>query len=222
MRKTNLNESVVHQWLSELPFQMQALLMTAMRGPDGSNKHNSAKAIVRYLRGVVLRPAGKLKYFGVDGSFENDNDFMWGEYQLFPVWIKNFWEDHDGYPHHFIMHLFHCAEVIGYTYPHTGIALLWQQFYYTGCHQFHLTAETKEEMFERLNDFGNVISTERGSTMDAGREVPGSDKGELQSNSEIQQGDTGHGDRDHPDYKGDLGSSRGKHTDQWESLDDNK
>lgn len=35
MPKTNDKESVLHDWVHELTFQMQALLMTGMRGPDG-------------------------------------------------------------------------------------------------------------------------------------------------------------------------------------------
>lgn len=102
MPKTKKSESVLHDWVHELPFQMQALLLTAVRGPDENNKHNTAKAIVRYFRGSVIKPAGK--WYG-----RNDNDFMWGEYDLFAVHMNNFWDDHDEYSHHFIMHLSHCA-----------------------------------------------------------------------------------------------------------------
>lgn len=56
--KKQLSESVLQDWVHDLTFQMQALLLTAMRGPDGCNKHNSAKEVVRYLRGSVLKPAG--------------------------------------------------------------------------------------------------------------------------------------------------------------------
>src|SRR5690349_10008639 len=111
MPKKELKESVLHDWVHTLPFQMQALLLTAMRGPDENNKFNAAKAIIRYLRGVVIKPAGNWRG-------ENDNDFMWGDYEeKFDQFCTEFWQDHDEYPHHFIMHLIHCAEVVGYEHP---------------------------------------------------------------------------------------------------------
>lgn len=147
MPKMQASESVLHDWVHYLPFQMQALLLTSMRGPDGCSKHNSAKAIVRYLRGVVLKPAG-------DWNGQNNNDFMWGEVSLFPRWAREFWSDHDGYPHHFIMHLVHCAEVVGYKHPNRHIAIHWLNFYREACFSFHMQEETEEEMDKRLNDFG--------------------------------------------------------------------
>lgn len=158
--KTQASESVLHDWVHGLTFQQQALLMTGVRGPDNSSKHNAAKCIVRYLRGVVIKPAG-------GWSGKNDNDFMWGEYRRlgmdknlpegeypFHHYSRMFWKDHDGYPHHFIMHLVHCAEVICYKYPDKSISAMWGRFYYDACDSFHMKPETEEEMDKRLNDFG--------------------------------------------------------------------
>jgi len=164
MSKTSKKESVIHDWVAELPFQMQALLMTAMRGPDACQKHNSAKIIVRYLRSVVLKPAG-------DWSGKNDNDFMWGEYivntsraiskdslpinyPLFEQYSEDFWNNHDEYPHHFIMHLVHCAEVVGYKHPDPEISRHWRHFYFEACKSFHMFPEGETQLDERMNDFG--------------------------------------------------------------------
>lgn len=159
MPKRQLSESVLHDWVCDLTFQMQALLLTAMRGPDENNKFNAAKAIIRYLRGVVIKPAG-------DWNGINNNDFMWGEYvrknemqpyqddPLFQSYASEFWQDHDEYPHHFIMHLIHCAEVVGYKHPDKDIAFHWQRFYLDACDAFHMNPETESELDERLNDFG--------------------------------------------------------------------
>lgn len=155
--KTKPIESVLHDWVHLLPFQQQALLMTGMRGPDGCSKHNNAKVIVRYLRGAVLKPAG-------DWNGKNNNDFMWGEYiipngpynttDLFIEYSKGFWESHDEFPHHFIMHLIHCAEVVAYHHPVGDIRRSWNAFYLDGCKSFHMAPESYDEMNERLNDFG--------------------------------------------------------------------
>lgn len=151
MPKTKLSESALRDWVHDLTFQQQALLMTGMRGPDGCNKHNAAKAIVRYLRAAICKPAG-------NWSCLNDNDFMWGQYGLFGQWQKAFFDDPDGYPHHFIMHLIHCAEVIGYKHPDDVIREKWNEFYLKATHSFHMHPETEIEMDERLNDFGVSIN----------------------------------------------------------------
>jgi hypothetical protein len=147
MPKTKQAESVLHDWVHELTFQMQALLLTAMRGPDENNKFNSAKAIIRYFRGAVIKPAG-------NWHRKNDNDFMWGEYHLFQGFANTFWDDHDEFPHHFIMHLVHCAEVVGYKHPDMFVQSQWNRFYLRACESFHMNPETEEEMDARLDDFG--------------------------------------------------------------------
>lgn len=86
--KSNIIESVLHDWVHTLTFQMQALLLTAMRGPDNLPKHNSAKPVVRYLRGAVIKPAG-------NWSGNNDNDFMWGELRHLTGYCDMFVNDHD-------------------------------------------------------------------------------------------------------------------------------
>jgi hypothetical protein len=150
MPKTKLSESALHDWVHELTFQQQALLMTGMRGPDGSDKHNAAKVIVRFLRGAICKPAG-------NWSGNNDNDFMWGDYSAFLYCAKAFWDDHDEYPHHFLMHLVHCAQVIGYKHPDTTIRRKWLSFYLDACKAFHMQFESPKQMDERLNDFGVSI-----------------------------------------------------------------
>jgi len=126
---------------------MQALLTTAMRGPDENNKYNAAKAIVRFLRGVVLKPAG-------DWDHTNNNDFMWGDYAQFAFHAREFWQDHDKYPHHFIMHLVHSAQVVGFKHPDREISSTWLNFYLEAAASFHMNGETEDQLDKRLNDFG--------------------------------------------------------------------
>lgn len=166
MPKQSKSESVLHDWVHELPFQMQALLLTGMRGPDENNKYNSAKAIVRYLRGAVIKPAGEWEvlegapYHIIGGP--NNNDFMWGEYAQFNQFAIAFWSDHDEYPHHFIMHLVHCAEIVGYFHPNVIVSKAFMNFYLDACEAFHMNPETLQQLEARLNDFGvgyhNAIS----------------------------------------------------------------
>lgn len=148
--KTEIKESVLYDWIHELPFQQQALLMTGMRGPDNSGKHNIAKFIIRYLRASVLKPAG-------DWNGTNNNNFMWGQWEYFGRYTTDFWDDHDEYPHHFLMHLIHCAEVVGYKHPVIHIRNAWYNFYIEACGSMHMQPETEVDMDNRLNDFGHIL-----------------------------------------------------------------
>jgi hypothetical protein len=147
MPKTKQYESVLHDWVHSLPFQMQAVLLTAIRGADGMPKHDNSKPIVRYLRGVVIKPAGN--WLG-----HNDNDFMWGDWKLFPEFVINLSKDHDNIPHHFLMHLIHAGEVIAYHHPCAQICTWWMYFYSEMCYSFHMNMETNVQLDLRLNDFG--------------------------------------------------------------------
>lgn len=147
MPKEQENELVLHEWMGKLTFQMQAALLTSLRGPDNTKAETTAKALTRYIRGVVLKPAGVIHLHF------NDNSFMWGKYEDFPTYAKGFLQDHDEYPQHFIMHLLHSAQIIGFHHPDKEISSHWWVFYKNLCKCFHLNPETKEQMDLRLNDF---------------------------------------------------------------------
>lgn len=154
--KTKQSESVLHDWVHELTFQQQALLLTCVRGCDGLPKYDTTKNIVRFLRGAIMKPAGEW-----DGG--NSDSFMWGNYSsidtdgdLINTWTNNvsyLLKNHDHVPHHFLMHLIHCAEVIGYKHPNSGISHAWNWMYLQFCESFHMSPESESTMDKRLNDF---------------------------------------------------------------------
>lgn len=163
MKTTFPFESVLHDWVTELPFMQQALLMLATRGPDGLPKETPAKKILHYLRGLVFKPAyedfgkcdgfmnvdyGELAY--IQKSHNNDPDiatlFGW----KFKEISQEFFKDVDSYPLHFYMHLVHASEVVGYNYSDENVAGLWHMFYKMACRGFHMNPETKEQLNERL------------------------------------------------------------------------
>jgi hypothetical protein len=156
-----MNKSVLQDWVCELPVMMQALLCCALRGPDTNEKESPAKCLLRLMRGAVLKPADP-KYKG------NSDSFMWTDYRedllsgslaakaacvkltVFQSNMEDFLESHDHYPHHFIMHLVHAAEVIGHFHPDITIAGAWQTFYMRMCDSFHMRCETKSQLEKRL------------------------------------------------------------------------
>ncbi len=48
------NRSVLQDWVHNLPFMQQTVLLTAIRGPDGIAKYGATKNILRWLRRCVL------------------------------------------------------------------------------------------------------------------------------------------------------------------------
>lgn len=136
------NESVIQEWVGGLPFMQQALLMTGMREPDGCPKYNTAKNIIKFMRGAVLKPAGQIE--------GNEDSFMWIHYSVFDECMKHFFSDTDQYPVHFLMHLIHSAEVIGYKHDNKLIASCWLKFYKNACDAFHMTPETVQDMDSRM------------------------------------------------------------------------
>jgi hypothetical protein len=141
--KTTAKESVLMDWVTELPFMQQALLLLALRGPDGIEKYNTAKNIIRYMRSTVLKPAGEY-----DG---NQDGFMWKDWTNFFEYGNSFFYNTDQYPMHFLMHMIHAAEVIGYNHPDPGMRMYWEWFYFKACESYHMNPETKDQLNKRLS-----------------------------------------------------------------------
>lgn len=137
--------SVVRPWVSELPLRMQAVLLLAMRGPDGVKKENLAKQIVRELRFVVLNPALPK----TDGT--KIDEFMGtqtGHLSLEKAMI--FAQEHDEYPHHWLMHLVHAAEIVGQYHPDTEVQTFWWCLYQCMTRALHLNPEDLLQLEARL------------------------------------------------------------------------
>lgn len=147
-------ESVVHDWVSTLPFTQQAVLFCAMRGADGLPKNNNSKFITQFLRGVVLKPA--YPNFKTEDDYQPDG-FMRCDFRNFFRDMKNFFDDVDTFPHHYFMHLIHACQIVGYNYPQdilidgAWVSGCFTAFYNKACKSFHMVPETFEAMNKRLS-----------------------------------------------------------------------
>jgi len=135
--------SILQNWVMELPLRHQGCLLAAIRGCDGQPKENSAKPLVRALRGVILNPADA-REVGMLSAFMT-RDFSEAE-------LKHFLKNWDQYPIHFIDHLMHAFEVVGYKHPNNMIG--WQYFtaYEAMVIKLHLNMETEDQMDARLTE----------------------------------------------------------------------
>jgi len=132
--------SVLQPWVEQLGLRHQGVLMACVRGCDSVPKEDATKALARCLRAVLLvsfdpKPTSFIEHV--------DDDEL--QRRMIAV-LKN----HDHYPVHYIMHLLHGSEIVGYKHPDREVRDVWHWFYVklAGC--FHLNVESEEELDARL------------------------------------------------------------------------
>ena len=153
------SNSVVQPWLSNISMMKQAVVLTCIRGNDGSMKYDKSKPLVRWLRRCILVSAFDKciitnPYDPRGGSFTGpsckcDND-KW-ESAMDEV-VSEYLTSTDYLHHHFQMHIIHGAEVLGYEHPDTRIRNWWLGVYKRLVNELHLNIETKDHFDYRLGD----------------------------------------------------------------------
>ncbi len=150
--------SVLQDWVSTLTFMQQTVLLTAIRGPDGVHKDHPVKTLLRWYRRCVLISAFNRTtladpYIPGGGSFTGpcpQNEA--GPIRSMEHAVELYFKAQDELPHHFIMHLTHAAEILGFKHPVPHIRLFWRTLYLTAVKKLHMHPETEEEMDKRLGD----------------------------------------------------------------------
>ena len=149
-----MNMSVQPEWCRRLALQQQSVLFLAGRGPDGMPKQHPCKAIHVALRGCLFKAAkyGRELEYGekADGFMSLDefaNDDKWREC------VQRFFTAHDQLPHHYINHLMHAVQILGYKHPKQEYRKRWMEFYLLLVDDFHLKPESEFDMDNRLGDW---------------------------------------------------------------------
>lgn len=157
--------SVLQDWVMELPFMQQSVLIAAMRGPDGVEKLHKSKMLCRWLRRCIVISAfdripldnpsypGGGSYTGPSfqyGMGVSDETVPW-EGPMDAV-VKDYLSSIDNLPHHFHLHFMHAAEILGYKHSNSRIRAWWRKTYERFAHDMHLAIETEMELDFRLND----------------------------------------------------------------------
>ena len=144
MSDTMKMKSILQDWVMGLPLRYQGTLLAAMRGCDSVPRECSAKNIIRAIRVACLNPADEreLKYVGGYMSFNILVDFD-------PALLE-FRRDLDHYPFHFVTHILHAIEVIGYTHPSGATRARFNAGYFALVRAFHLKPESGKELYERM------------------------------------------------------------------------
>jgi hypothetical protein len=145
--------SVQPEWCRELPVQQQSVLFLAARGPDGIGKFHQCKHVQRAYRGTVLVAAykGRELHWGEEGdTFMTLHRF--GDDEKWLLDLAEYFDHVDELPHHFVMHLMHGAEILGYQHPDYRFRDRWNAFYERCCHDMHVKSESLFELNQRLAD----------------------------------------------------------------------
>ena len=156
--------SVLQEWVHELKFMQQTVLLTAIRGPDGIAKYSPPKMLLRWYRRCVLISAMDARV--IEDPFDTGGGSFTGPSlkTLDPEWNANDWNAgmHDSVseylkvldciPTHFHMHFLHACEILGYKHPSEKIRKFWLEVYHRFVNEMHLNPETELEMDQRLGD----------------------------------------------------------------------
>jgi hypothetical protein len=150
---------VLQKWAAKLPFMQQAVLLAAVRGPDGVDRSHKSKWLVKYYRRCLLysafdsmqagRPVAILDpHHPGGGSFTGPLPDGW----TLEGAVKAYIDARDELPAHYQGHMMHAVEVMGYKHSSLSVRAEWYDVYLRLAKGLHLNPETEEQMDFRLGD----------------------------------------------------------------------
>lgn len=157
--------SVLQDWVQNLTYMQQGVLVSSIRGPDGLSKDHVAKLLIRWLRRCTLHMAFESSDAGHPvvftdpgslggGSFTGPSINGYGDQWERPMFkiLKDYMAHLDESPHHFQLHFMHASEILGYKHPNEKIRKWWYECYIRLANDMHLNPESEVQMNFRLGD----------------------------------------------------------------------
>jgi len=150
----NPRRSVLQDWVMQLPLREQGVLLTSVRGCDLTPKHpldSPERELVGIVRHAFMVPADPREVDHSSGSFFRSH------------LSRSFKPSAFGhYPQHWVSHIMHAIEVIGYRHPNMQRRAMFHSLYLAFCKSFHVNPETFEQYESRLSEdriaTGEVVS----------------------------------------------------------------
>jgi hypothetical protein len=139
-------KSILQAWVTELGLRHQGVLLTAVRGCDTWSKYSAEKPLIREMRGLILVAFDPRELEFAEGfmtRFPNPN----GD-NAFQSLLSNI----DGLPVHYVMHVMHAVEILGFKHPDKEVRSAYQDRYARLAEKFHLYPEDVYDMDERLTE----------------------------------------------------------------------
>lgn len=136
-------KSVLRDWVMELPLREQGTLLTGIRGCDLTPKFpldSPERMLVAALRFIVMNPFDPREVDSEPGCFMLSSlpSFKWSEF--------------GHYPWHWVSHILHCCEIVGYRHYDRFTRSSWTNCYLRGVESMHLKPESFSEMVYRLSE----------------------------------------------------------------------
>jgi hypothetical protein len=142
-------QSVLQDWVMELPLREQGTLMTAVRGCDNEPKqwtktgvaYSPGRRLTAFIRWCFMNPADIREVDSQEGAFMMStppNPFKPSEFGHLPQ--------------HWYSHAMHALEIIGYRHSNKEVAKMAGHMYLKMVHNMHLNGETVFQMAQRLSE----------------------------------------------------------------------
>lgn len=152
-----MGQSVLQDWVQNIGLRHQGVLVSAIRGCDNEPRNSCTKMLIRCYRETILvchcGDSAKAATFIEKVNAE--------ELQRRMDEVRR---NLDHLPHHFVMHLIHAAQIVGYKHPDMAVALIWRQYYHRLVRCLHLRPETEDELDARLGADEDAFAREAMAT----------------------------------------------------------
>lgn len=154
-----MNKSVLQDWVCDLSFMQQSVLLSAIRGCDGIPKLHKSKNLVKWYRRCIVLSAfdGKALTSPCEeggGSYTGQISYCesCGDELALVHAVNDYVDSRDELPMHYQLHMLHAFEILGYKHPDADIRAFWNALYRRIVKAYQLNPETEEDMDFRLGD----------------------------------------------------------------------
>lgn len=153
----NMGQSILQDWVTDIGLRHQGVLMSAVRGCDDEPRNSCTKLLIRCLRDTMLvchcGDSAKAATF----IEKVDNDELQRR-------MDNVRKNLDHLPHHFVMHLLHAVQIVGYKHPDRDVRHMWREYYFRLVRCFHLQPESVADLDARLGADEDAFAREAVAT----------------------------------------------------------
>ena len=127
---------VLQDWMGELSWKKQSVILSSLRGPDNI-RPPLTKKVNRRLRQITQNNADSSTEYMQHVDLPSVEDLC-GELEYTTV--------------HYFCHLMHAMGIIGYGHPDDEIKIKANNYYLGLVRALHLNPETEEQLNKRLED----------------------------------------------------------------------
>lgn len=143
--------SVLNDWVQDLTYMQQSVLISAVRNSDGTPKFHKQKPLIRWYRRCVLKSA----FDGVQlwsPTSPGGGSFTGPTHDIEEA-LDHFIDSRDEMSLHYYCHSMHAFQILGYKFPEEIYARpFWYRAYERMAHAMHLWPESEADMDKRLGD----------------------------------------------------------------------